>query len=115
MRPVWSFTLERTTNAPLDLVAARLKDGEGFGDWHPRHRRAELSVLREDASVVELLHACRPLPGVEEEGRYRAAREGEGLLLAYEGRFKGWPVLLLMGWWRIVSHRLWERFVEGLR
>lgn len=114
MRPVWSFSLERTTNAPLEMVVARLKDGAAYGAWHPRHRRAELEVVHEDPFRLEVHQRVRPLPGVEELGRYIVTRQGEGLLLTYEARFKGWPVLLLMGWWRIASDKTWERFVEHL-
>ena len=114
MRPVWSLTLERTTNAPLELVAARLKDGAGYGSWHPRHGTAEVVVLHEDASRLELQHTLRPLPFVEEQDSYTVVRQDSGLLLRYEARFKGWPVLMCMGWWRMASNRLWERFVEQL-
>lgn len=114
MRPVWSFTLQRTTNAPLERVAERLKDGADYGAWHPRHGRADLEIAHEDASRLEVLHRARPLPGVEECERYVVTRRGEGLVLAYEARFKGWPVLLMMSWWRIASDKLWERFVERL-
>lgn len=114
MRPVWSFSLERTTNAPLELVTSRLKDGAGFHAWHPRHRQALLRVVHEDDGRVELHHESTPLPGVVEFDRYLVTRQGDGLLLIYEARFKGWPVLVMMSWWRIVSNRLWERFVETL-
>ena len=114
MRPVWSFSLERTTNAPIELVASRLKNGAGFQGWHPRHRSAVLRVVHEDASRVEIHHESRPIWGVLEQDRYLVVRQGEGLLLTYEARFKGWPVLVMMSWWRIVSDRLWERFVEKL-
>ena len=113
MRPVWSFSLERTTNAPLEVVVARLRDAEAFQQWHPRHRRAELRVVHEDAFRFEGLHETVHW-GVAEQGHYLVTREGQGLLLTYEGRFKGWPVLLLMGWWRMSSNKLWERFVEHL-
>ena len=114
MRPVWSFTLERTTNAPLELVTNRLMDGQGFHAWHPRHTAAVLEVIREDALGLELVHDSIPFWGIVEQDRYLVTRQGEGLLLSYTAHFKGWPVLLMMSWWRIVSDRLWERFVEHL-
>ena len=114
MRPVWSFTLERITDAPLELVASRLKNGSGFQDWHRRHCSGVLRVVHEDSSRVEIQHESRPIWGVLEQDRYVVLRQGERLLLTYEARFKGWPVLVLMSWWRIISDRLWERFVEHL-
>jgi hypothetical protein len=114
MRPVWHFSLERTTNAPFETVKGSLKDGAGFHRWHPRHREAVLEVVREDACQLELRHESTPIWGVSEQDRYWVSTEPDGLLLVYEARFKGWPVLLLMGWWRVISHRLWERFVAQL-
>lgn len=56
----------------------------------------------------------KPCWGVLETGRLEVRRQDDRTLLLHQARFKGWPVLLLMGWWRLHSHRMWERFVETL-
>jgi hypothetical protein len=113
MRPVWQFEITRDTNAPFCLVREALLDGKGYSDWHPRCRGASPEIL-EDGERLEIL--CRFAKfGIEEEAWYIIEPSGERLQLTYRNRFKGWPVLLLMGWWRVRSERIWERFIESLR
>ena len=111
-RPVWHFELVRDTNAPFDLVRQKLLDGQAYYKWHPRHRSATPEII-EDGECFEIV--CR-FPGffVYEEARYRVEAIDGRLLLTYRNRFKGWPVLPLMGWWRIKSERVWERFIACL-
>ena len=52
--------------------------------------------------------------GVEEVSRYVVQVQEDRVILMYAGRFKGLPVLVLMPYWRLLSERLWERFVESL-
>lgn len=113
-QPVWTLELLRDTNAPLDKVLDRLGDGPGWSQWHPVPRPVALQQepLAEGAAF-RVTHPRRW--GVLEEERMTATRDGERVLLAYTARFKGWPALLLMGWWRYQRGRLWERFVDGLR
>lgn len=112
-RPAWSLELVRDTNAPLELVQASLKKTD-FRDWHPRLAGVcpELETT-EDGSFRMNYHQ-NPCWGVLEMGQLEVQRKGDRTLLIHRARFKGWPVLLLMGWWRLHSHRMWERFVETL-
>ena len=114
MRPVWSLELVRDTNAPLEAVAAVLSDGAGFRRWHPRLKAVPVRVEWDDPQRFEAGYRLRPCPGVLEEGCFEVRTEGGRLLLIHRVRFKGWPVILLMGWWRLRSHRMWERLVESL-
>ncbi|MBL0209910.1 MAG: hypothetical protein IPQ13_03195 [Holophagaceae bacterium] len=112
--PVWSFELLRDTDAPFERVVERLLDGGRYGEWHPRHRHALPQLLMRDEARAEIQHQERPFPGVEEWSRYLIERKGDRVVLLHQGKFKGFPVLLLMAYWRIKSTRLWERFVEAL-
>ena len=112
--PVWSFELVRDTNAPFERVVEKLLAGERYGEWHPRHRRTAPRLVMRDDSCAEIDHQDQPVPGVVEWSRYVVRRGGERVTLLHEGKFKGFPVLLLMAYWRIKSTRLWERFVETL-
>jgi hypothetical protein len=112
MRPVWQFELVRDTNAPFDLVREALLDGPGYNRWHPRRRRASPQIV-EDGECFEV--SCSFLGfGVHEDAWYIVEKLDGRLLLTYRNRFKGWPVVILMGWWRIRSERLWERFIASL-
>jgi len=111
-RPLWHLELVRTTDAPFDVVALALLEPQRT--WHPRPGRSPLRVLSHTGDTLELAQTEAPCWGVQEEAIYRVEPHGDRLLLTYHARFKGWPVLLLMGYWRLKSHRIWERFVEGL-
>ena len=95
-------------------IMEKLMDGERYHEWHPRLRRAAPRLVTRDDSRAEIEHQGRPVPGVEEWGRYVVQRSGGRVTLLHIGRFRGMPVLLLMAYWRIKSVRLWERFVETL-
>lgn len=112
--PTWSFELLRDTNAPFERVVEKLLDGERYHEWHPRLQRATPRLVMRDGSRAEIEHRGRPVPGVEEWGRYVVQRSGDRVMLLHTGRFRGMPVLLLMAYWRIKSARLWEHFVETL-
>jgi len=111
-RPVWQFEIVRDTNAPLALARELLLDGQNYHLWHPRHRNVSPRVI-EDGERFKIQYSIRSF-GVHEEAIY-CAEPLNGingrLLLTYRNRFKGWPVILLMGWWRIRSERTWERFI----
>ena len=111
-RPVWQFELIRDTNAPFALVRDALLDGKGYGRWHPRHKSVNPEIV-EDCGCFEIRYQMRRL-GLLEEAHYRVEPAEGRLLLIYRGRFKGWPVLPLMGWWRIKSEKTWERFIASL-
>lgn len=111
-RPVWRLELARTTNAPFKVVrTALLAEAR---PWHPRPGCSPLEISTDRPGLLELKQSERPLWGVEECATYRVESFENHLLLSYQARFKGWPVLILMGYWRLKSHRIWERFVESL-
>jgi len=114
-RPVWQFEIARDTDAPFALVRESLLDGQNYHLWHPRHRSVSPEII-EDGEVFEIKYNIRGFC-VSEKALYRVEPlnglngiNGR-LLLTYRNRFKGWPVLPLMGWWRIRSERIWERFI----
>jgi hypothetical protein len=111
-RPVWSFEVVRDTDAPFDVVRRVLLDGKSYRSWNPRHARAELKVT-EDGARLEVLRRARSI-GAYEEATYRVEPLDGRLLLTYRSRFRGWAVLLFMGWWRVRSERVWERFIASL-
>lgn len=113
-RPVWSFEEVRDTNAPVSVVTAFLKDPASLPRWQPRLRGASLHVLEEGLARFVAAYAWRPTWGVAEEGRLEVIEAGGRTLLTHRARFRGWPVLLLMGWWRLRSHHMWERLVRSL-
>jgi hypothetical protein len=120
-RPVWHFELVRDTNAPFALVREALLKGQDYRHWHPRRRSASPEII-EDGECFEILCRYKGL-GVTEEASYRVERANANananadgrLLLIYKNRFKGWPVLPLMGWWRIRSEHIWERLIASLK
>jgi|GEM_PF-5289666 len=113
-RPVWNLELVRDTNAPLDGVVRVLTEGGDYYRWHPRLKAVDLRVHRSEPGHFEAGYTLRPCGGVVEEGTFEVHPEGDRILLTHRARFKGWPVLFLMGWWRVRSHRMWERLVESL-
>ena len=110
--PVWHFELARDTNAPFRLVRETLLNEQNYHLWHPRHRSAAPEII-EDGERFEILCRIRGF-GVQEEAWYRVEPVDGRLLLTYRNRFRGWPVILLMGWWRFKSERIWERFIASL-
>jgi hypothetical protein len=110
--PVWRFELVRDTNAPYALVREALLDGERYYAWHPRHRSVNPEII-EDGECLEIV--CR-MKGFafSEEATYRVERLNGRLLLTFRNRFKGWPVIPMMGWWRLKTERIWERLIASL-
>ncbi|MBK8792474.1 MAG: hypothetical protein IPN59_04840 [Holophaga sp.] len=113
-RPVWKLELIRDTNAPLEAVVRVLADGKSFHRWHPRLSSVEAQVTRNEPDRFEMAYTSRPWVGVEEHGVFTVAPNEGRLLLTHRATFKGWPVLILMGWWRLRSHRMWESLVRSL-
>lgn len=106
--------LVRDTNAPLEAVARVLSEGGSYGRWHPRLRAVEADVRIHTPERFESEYIARPCPGVEERGVFEVRPDGNRLVLIHHAKFKGWPVLLMMGWWRLRSHRMWESLVRSL-
>jgi hypothetical protein len=123
-RPVWRYSQEATTTAPLEVVRAKLA---GLGS------AALLSVCaprlggREPAGWQQ---ENFPPPEAVEDGFRRCwtARQGAlletasflvkstetGCLLRAEGKLKGWPLLWKVGLFGWRSEGLLQRFVDGL-
>jgi hypothetical protein len=114
MRPTYAFELLRSTNAPLEVVAERLARGSEFHRWHPRLSSVDLRVEVDTPEGFRAAYSRRMGLGLSEEGRFEVTRQDGHLRLWHGLRFRGWPVLLLMGWWRIRSRRIWESFVAAL-
>jgi hypothetical protein len=113
-RPVWTLDLVRDTNAPLEQVVRVLSEGTAFYLWHPRLKVVEVCVQLRESAYFKANYKSHPFPGVEEQGIFEVWPDGERLLLIHRATFKGWPVLLMMGWWRVRSRRMWECLVESL-
>lgn len=113
-RPVWHLELVRDTNAPLEAVAAALSDGKAYHRWHPRLKRVDAYVQVKTSILFEMEYTLNPCFGVEERGIFEVRCLGDRQLLRHRAQFKGWPSLILMGWWRLRSHRMWERLVRSL-
>ncbi len=112
--PVWTLELIRDTNAPFERVKEVLLDGPRWGAWHPVYRQASPRVVNEEAGVAEIDAEESPFPGVTERLHFQIRQQGDRVLLLYSGRFKGWAVPLMLGWWRLERRDLWERFVRTL-
>ncbi|WP_005033660.1 hypothetical protein [Holophaga foetida] len=112
--PLWHLQIERTTNAPFEVVVKALMDRDQRPLWHPRPGAGQWKILEQSEDHLAMEALENPIWGVEEQALYRVEPHDDRLLLSYHARFKGWPVLLLMGYWRLRSHRIWERFVESL-
>ena len=112
--PVWTLELIRDTDAPFHRVREALLDGPRYGAWHPVYRSASPRIVNEEPGLAEIDCEESPFPGVTERLRFQIRQQGDRVLLVYSGRFKGWAVPLLLGWWRLERRDLWERFVRTL-
>lgn len=112
--PIWTLELIRDTNAPFARVREVLLDGARWGSWHPVYRQATPRVINEEPGWVEIDAEESPFPGVTERLHFQIRQQGDRVLLLYSGRFKGWAVPLMLGWWRLERRDLWERFVRTL-
>ncbi len=110
--PVFRFEAELLTDAPLEVIEARLSQvGPGgfrslrpFKAWQP---------LVTSSTGLELTWQHRGA-WVEESGRLTLGPDSRGTHLRLEGRLKGWAAFLLLGWLRWRTDRLLDRFVEEL-
>ena len=113
-KPVWTFELIRDTDAPLERVLAALLDGTGYGAWHPSYAKATPHLSHQGEGLAEVVLQGSPFPGVLELMHFQIRTQEHRTLLLCVSRFKGWPVPLLIGWWRLERRDLWERFVRAL-
>lgn len=108
-RPVFSFASEILTDAPFEVVAARLRDPASlkclrpFGPW---------TVSEEGGAVV--LVWTRTRLGSDESGVLRTAPHARGAHLSLEARHKGWTAFGSFGMLRWHGDQLLERLVEEL-
>jgi len=108
--PVASFSEERLTDAPFDVVAAHLRT--------PRNS-ASLAFIAEWTSVsggVEEIRLAwtRRRFLAEEEGQLVARPDAKGAHLRLEGRMKGWGSLVAFGSLRWHTDDLLDRLVHEL-
>lgn len=112
--PVWTLELIRDTDAPFERVREALLDGARWGAWHPVYRSGSPRIVNEAEGLVEIDAEETAFPGVTERLHFQIRRQEGRVLLVYAGRFKGWAVPLLLGFWRFERRDLWERFVRTL-
>lgn len=113
-KPVWTFELIRDTDAPFERVLEVLLDGPRYGAWHPAYPSAAPHLSLQEADRAEVVVQGTPFPGVVELARFLIQKQEGRVVLVHATRFKGWPVPLLIGWWRFERRDLWERFVRAL-
>lgn len=113
-KPVWTFELIRDTDAPFERVLEALLDGARYGTWHPGYAKAAPHLSSRENDRAEVVVQGSPFPGVIELAHIQIRQQEGRVLLLYAARFKGWPVPLLIGWWRLERRDLWERFVRAL-
>ena len=113
-KPVWTFELIRDTDAPFERVLEALLDGPRYGAWHPGHATAAPVLRSQEADQAEVVVEGSPFPGVSELTHFQVRKQEGRVLLLCAARFKGWPVPLLIGWWRLERRDLWDRFVRAL-
>ncbi len=112
--PVWTFELIRDTDAPFERVLEALLDGERYGAWHPGYASTVPHLSAQEKDQAEVVVEGSPFPGVAELTHFQIRQQEGRVVLLYATRFKGWPVPLLIGWWRLERRDLWERFVRSL-
>lgn len=123
-RPVWRYRLEATTNAPVEVVKARLAGLDSalqLSACCPRLGRGEARGWHQTAWARSdqppdgfRLDWSAQAGGLLEEAWFSVQATPAGCLLRAEGRLKGWPLLwkLPLLEWR--SDGLIQRFVASL-
>ena len=111
-RPVFSFEAELLTDAPVELVAGRLR-GEGPQAFKCL-RPLGIWTAPEEASGRLVLRWARVVAGAEESGELVLSADAKGTHLRLEGRMKGWSGFLCFGLLRWRTDRLLDRLVEEL-
>jgi hypothetical protein len=123
-RPVWRYSLETTSNAPLAVVKARLAAMQSplplsvcaprLGGKPPTAWRQQSLELRAEPEGGLRLEWNASMGGLQETASLVAHAVEQGCRLRVEGRLKGWPLLWKLGLlgWR--SEGLLERFVHSL-
>ena len=111
--PVFTFEAEILTDAPFEVIAARLRGDAAFGAWPSLRRLGAWAPLNEASEGLELAWA-REAWGAEERGVIRVRPDAKGAHLRLEGHLRGWSGFLRLGLLRWHTDRLLDRFVEDL-
>lgn len=123
-RPVWNYRLEATTNAPIEVVQAKLRSlasarplsvcGPRWADGAAKGWTQTASSEPEASSAAIRLGWSARSAGLVEEAWFSAQATEAGCALRAEGKVKGWPLLwrLPLLEWR--SQGLIQRFVASL-
>ncbi|GLH72398.1 hypothetical protein GETHLI_09000 [Geothrix limicola] len=107
--PVLGFEAEILSDAPFDVVAARLREPRSlkclrpFGPW----------MLAEAEDQLVLTWTRRRL-GSQEHGELYLANHERGVHLRLKARHRGWMAFCSFGLLRWHSDRLLDRLVEEL-
>lgn len=113
-RPVLTAHSERTTNAPLAVVAAQLLALDAWSSWAPIPCKVVVKMEQSGDVGIRIEYAHRARWGLAITGTLQA-QEVDGLVfLAHRARVSGWLVLLLMGYYRWRIEGMWPRFVAAL-
>lgn len=113
-KPVWTYELIRDTDAPFERVLDALMDGSRYGAWHPSYQKVAPFLSSREDDRADVVVEGSPFLGVSELTHFQIRKQVGRVLLLSAARFKGWPVPLLIGWWRFERRNLWERFVRAL-
>lgn len=107
--PVLGFEAEILSDAPFEVVCARLREPASlkclcpFGPW----------TLTEDGGQL-VLSWTRSRLGSKEVGELRVLPHERGVHLRLEARHRGWVAFCTFGILRWHADRLLDRFVEEL-
>lgn len=122
-RPVWRYSQEATTNAPFEVVLAKLESLEEalplsvfaprFGRCTDSWRQTGFPVAAEIQDGIARSWTAN-LGGIVEEASISVHRTEAGCELRTAGKLKGWPLLWKVGLlgWR--SETLLVRFIRSL-
>jgi len=107
--PVLGFETEVLSDAPFEVVSARLREPASlkclrpFGPWAHREERGQL-----------VLTWARVRLGSQESGQLRLSAHERGIHLRLEVRHRGWLAFGTFGVLRWHADRLLDRLVEEL-
>ncbi|HJV90892.1 MAG TPA: hypothetical protein VJ623_11345 [Holophagaceae bacterium] len=108
--PVFSLSAEVLTDAPFEVIAARLREPDSFRCF--RDLGAPFEV-RESVEGVTLAWSRLRL-GARESGQVRVTAHERGAHLTLEARHRGWASFASFGLLRWKTDQLLEHVVEEL-
>ena len=107
---MFRFQEERITDAPMEVLRARLAAPSGLACLKPF---PGLHPVEDDGVDLALRWHCTRL-GAVEDGTLRVMPHERGAHLRLDGRLRGWSAFLLLGWMRFRADRLLDRLVREL-